>query len=407
MDVATGSPTRRYVWGLDLSQSMQGAGGVGGLLFTVSNGTSHAVSYDANGNISEYIDLADGSIDAHLEYDAFGRTIASIGTAPSSFGFSTKYLDEESGWYYYGFRYYDPETGRWPNRDPIAERGGNNLYKFVSNSSINYTDLLGMATLANPTRFASESLWLKFLRTEKRFNHIEQYERKNGVTSLLHTGTGNLDWTAKWGFEMFLNFTSEWNGQFYYFVEPTSLNFAFSNSVFEQDMPGIRLPKWKAKDQSLKDVDVRRLAKGPGGNNCVQVYHGTHFFKYKKSNSAFYLGMNFLGVSKGLTEDYVEITTPGPIGFTLGWEDPNGGNQYWGNEIMIVHWRISADGQKFVRTKGLDFRRQLSRGLSMLYAAGDNYARWDDTVVYRSVSDEIESHPAGGVIGGGFYEAGN
>jgi RHS repeat-associated protein len=44
---------------------------------------------------------------------------------------------------YYGFRYYDPETGRWPNRDPIQEDGGLNLYGFVVNRSINSYDILG------------------------------------------------------------------------------------------------------------------------------------------------------------------------------------------------------------------------------------------------------------------------
>jgi uncharacterized protein RhaS with RHS repeats len=45
---------------------------------------------------------------------------------------------------YYGFRYYDPETGRWPNRDPIGERGGLNLYGFVGQNAVNRVDLLGM-----------------------------------------------------------------------------------------------------------------------------------------------------------------------------------------------------------------------------------------------------------------------
>jgi RHS repeat-associated protein len=30
------------------------------------------------------------------------------------------YDETTSGMFYYGFRYYDPVTGRWPNRDPIA-----------------------------------------------------------------------------------------------------------------------------------------------------------------------------------------------------------------------------------------------------------------------------------------------
>ena len=46
---------------------------------------------------------------------------------------------------YYGFRYYDPVTGRWPSRDPIEERGGVNAYGFVGNSPTNWFDPLGEA----------------------------------------------------------------------------------------------------------------------------------------------------------------------------------------------------------------------------------------------------------------------
>ena len=48
-----------------------------------------------------------------------------------------------SGVRFYGFRYYDPETGRWPNRDPIEESGGYNLYGFVGNDGMNHWDYLG------------------------------------------------------------------------------------------------------------------------------------------------------------------------------------------------------------------------------------------------------------------------
>ena len=43
----------------------------------------------------------------------------------------------------YGYRYYDPETGRWPSRDPIGEVGGINLYGFVGNDGVNQWDILG------------------------------------------------------------------------------------------------------------------------------------------------------------------------------------------------------------------------------------------------------------------------
>ena len=48
-----------------------------------------------------------------------------------------------SGVRYYGYRYYDPVTGRWPSRDPIKEQGGINLYGFLRNSAVNSVDILG------------------------------------------------------------------------------------------------------------------------------------------------------------------------------------------------------------------------------------------------------------------------
>jgi len=44
----------------------------------------------------------------------------------------------------YGFRYLDPVTGRWINRDPIEEEGGINLYGFVGNDGVNAWDVLGL-----------------------------------------------------------------------------------------------------------------------------------------------------------------------------------------------------------------------------------------------------------------------
>jgi RHS repeat-associated protein len=49
-----------------------------------------------------------------------------------------------SGVLYYGFRYYNPNTGRWLNRDPLEEEGGVNVYGMVTNDMINYWDYLGL-----------------------------------------------------------------------------------------------------------------------------------------------------------------------------------------------------------------------------------------------------------------------
>jgi RHS repeat-associated protein len=44
----------------------------------------------------------------------------------------------------YLYRYYDPLTGRWINRNPIEESGGLNLYGFVGNDSSNNFDIYGL-----------------------------------------------------------------------------------------------------------------------------------------------------------------------------------------------------------------------------------------------------------------------
>jgi len=49
----------------------------------------------------------------------------------------------------YLYRYYDPLTGRWPNRDPIEELGGVNLYGYVDNQGVNTSDALGL-TIVQP-----------------------------------------------------------------------------------------------------------------------------------------------------------------------------------------------------------------------------------------------------------------
>jgi RHS repeat-associated protein len=58
----------------------------------------------------------------------------------------------------YGYRYYDPVTGRWPSRDPIGERGGVNLYGFVSNAAVERIDILGNEAVSLSGREESRNL---------------------------------------------------------------------------------------------------------------------------------------------------------------------------------------------------------------------------------------------------------
>jgi uncharacterized protein RhaS with RHS repeats len=59
---------------------------------------------------------------------------------------------------YYGFRYYDPVTGRWLSRDPIGENGGLNLYGMVGNDPISRWDYLGLDWCEDVSAFLPKML---------------------------------------------------------------------------------------------------------------------------------------------------------------------------------------------------------------------------------------------------------
>ncbi len=139
-----GTLTKKYLWGEDVSGSMNGAGGVGGLLAVNDTTENYYTMYDGNGNIVQYTDETQTSV-AKFEYTPFGVIKSASGAMPEAFNyrFSTKYQDNSTGLTVYRYRNYNPTTGKWQTRDPIQEQGGMNLYGFVDNNPIFYCDLIG------------------------------------------------------------------------------------------------------------------------------------------------------------------------------------------------------------------------------------------------------------------------
>ncbi len=149
----TNGLVQSFAWGTDASGTLQGAGGVGGLIsMTVHQGTNagaYFYCYDGNHNVVALVNAANGALAGQWEYDAFGNLLRATGPLAfeNPFLFSTKFYDWETRFYYYGYRYYDPDTGRWPSRDPLGELGGLDLYGFVANNPINAFDPDGQITV--------------------------------------------------------------------------------------------------------------------------------------------------------------------------------------------------------------------------------------------------------------------
>ena len=147
---------RSYIWGTDLSGSMQGAGGVGGLVKVseyIGGGTNHYfAAYDGNGNLAGLVDGSTGGVTARYEYGPFGEALRATGTFSTNnpVRFSSKFADNESGMVYYGYRYYAAGSGTWINRDPSDEQGGLNLVGFNNNNPISFYDELGEALGGKP-----------------------------------------------------------------------------------------------------------------------------------------------------------------------------------------------------------------------------------------------------------------
>lgn len=107
---------RSYAWGLDVSGTLQGAGGVGGLLFVSPAGENpQAAAFDGNGNVMALVDTGTGNFSALYEHGPFGEPIRVTGpmAGANPVRFSSKYTEEESGLVYYGYRSFCPAAGRW------------------------------------------------------------------------------------------------------------------------------------------------------------------------------------------------------------------------------------------------------------------------------------------------------
>jgi RHS repeat-associated protein len=158
-----GVPTVAYTRGPDLSGTLEGAGGIGGLLArsewnSASSTWSHAFYHsDGVGNVTALAvpNGNDIALAGSYRYDPFGRLIgAPTGLAArNTQRFSSKEWHNASGFYYFGYRFYDPATQRWLNRDPIGEQGGINVYGYVYNNPVNLIDPTGEIVFVIPAAY--------------------------------------------------------------------------------------------------------------------------------------------------------------------------------------------------------------------------------------------------------------
>ena len=95
---------------------------------------------------SSYITNLDGEVSQHIEYVPFGEVFIEErnNTWNTPYLFNAKELDEETGMYYYGARYYEPRLSLWMTVDPMEENlPSSSTYSYAANNPIRFIDMEG------------------------------------------------------------------------------------------------------------------------------------------------------------------------------------------------------------------------------------------------------------------------
>jgi len=108
--------------------------------------TSYFYTRDHLGSIREMID-GSGTIQARYSYDPYGRRTKVSGSLDCDFGFTGYYYHATSGLDLSATRPYDPNLGRFIQRDPLAEAAGLNMYAYCGGNPVNLSDPSGLDPL--------------------------------------------------------------------------------------------------------------------------------------------------------------------------------------------------------------------------------------------------------------------
>jgi len=123
------------------------------------------------------------------EFDPFGTVLDLSESLYNPYRYAFKHYDEETDLVYFGKRYYDPSTRRWITPDPLGPIDTINLYAFVRNNPLRYTDYTGL--FSSPI-ISTPTLDHAIRCSEYPYNHsIELTEMKAPYTYSFDVGYYN------------------------------------------------------------------------------------------------------------------------------------------------------------------------------------------------------------------------
>ncbi|MHA1057154.1 RHS repeat-associated core domain-containing protein [Enterobacter mori] len=102
---------------------------------------------DHQGSVSGEVD-GEGRVTSREEYTPYGESLGGNEAEPGLSRRARRYAGKErdaTGLYYYGWRYYQPASGRWLSADPGGLTDGINLFRFCRNNPLQFNDKKGLS----------------------------------------------------------------------------------------------------------------------------------------------------------------------------------------------------------------------------------------------------------------------
>ena len=114
----------------------------------------------------------------------------------SQYKFNGKEMDGETGYYYYGARYYNPKVSLWLNVDPLAEAlPDRSPYEYTLSNPIRFTDPTGMY----PNGPGDENIRTKDIEEVKLVGKRESWFTRNIVRPIKNFFKGEPNLSSQQG----------------------------------------------------------------------------------------------------------------------------------------------------------------------------------------------------------------
>lgn len=152
---------------------------IGAAILLELHGKTYIPIHDHRGCLVTLIDTETKDPEV-ARYTSFGEELTSPTSSP--WRFSSKRVDPETGFIFFGRRYYNANLGRWITQDPQGFEDGPNLYAYLHNSPLVDLDPYGLFSL----RGFVDKIWTSFppFQPPQYHRFEEKFSEKSSIGSL-------------------------------------------------------------------------------------------------------------------------------------------------------------------------------------------------------------------------------